>query len=66
MFRPYFFWKGDNVNEDMLRMYLRAINEKQNIIIEQLNSLSKVIANHLNLAIEEGECNLDEVEWFDN
>ena len=64
MFRPYFFWKGDNVNEDMLRMYLRAINEKQNILIEQLNALSKVIANHLDLAIEEGELDINETEWF--
>ena len=50
------------MNEDMLRMYLRAINEKQNIIIEQLNTLSKVVANHLNLAIEEGELDFNETE----
>ena len=50
------------MNEDMLRMYLRAINEKQNIIIEQLNTLSKVVANHLNLSIEEGEFDINETE----
>ena len=50
------------MNEDMLRMYLRAINEKQNILIEQLNALSKAIANHLDLAIEEGELDINETE----
>ena len=50
------------MNEDMLRMYLRAINEKQNILIEQLNALSKVIANHLDLAIAEGELDINETE----
>ena len=34
--------------------YLNYIMRQNNVIIEQLNALTKVIANHLNLAIEEG------------
>ena len=34
--------------------YLNYIMRQNNVIIEQLNSLTKAIANHLNLAIEEG------------
>ena len=34
---------------------LDRIERKQNILIEQVSALSKVLANHLGLAIEEGE-----------
>ena len=34
--------------------YLNYIMRQNNVIIEQLNALTKAIANHLNLAIEEG------------
>lgn len=40
----------------MLKMYLRAINDKQNIILEQISALSIALAKHLDLPIEEGEC----------
>lgn len=50
------------MDDTMLRMYLRAINEKQNIIIEQLSMLSKVLAKHLDLPIEEGESDVNDVK----
>ena len=34
--------------------YLNYIMRQNNVIIEQLNALTKAIANHLNLTIEEG------------
>ena len=34
--------------------YLNYIMRQNNVIIEQLNALTKVIANQLNLASEEG------------
>ena len=34
--------------------YLNYIMRQNNVIIEQLNALTKSISNHLNLAIEEG------------
>ena len=34
--------------------YLNYIMRQNSVIIEQLNALTKAIANHLNLAIEEG------------
>ena len=34
--------------------YLNYIMRQNNVIIEQLNALTKAIANHINLAIEEG------------
>ena len=39
--------------------YLNYIMRQNNVIIEQLNALTKAIANHLNLAIEEG---VDDIE----
>ena len=39
--------------------YLNYIMRQNNVIIEQLNALTKVVANHLNLAIEEG---VEEIE----
>lgn len=43
------------MNDIHLKMQLRRIERRQDIIMEQLSALSKVIANHLGLAIEEGE-----------
>lgn len=47
--------------EDLqLRKYLYAVMQRQDIILEQLSAISKVLANQFNLPIEEGECE-DEV-----
>lgn len=54
------------MDDVMLKMYLRAINEKQNIIIEQLTALSRAFANHLDLPIEEGENDINDIERDNN
>ena len=48
---------------------LDMINSKQNILIEQVSALSRVIAKQCGLAIEDGEMEcvyIDESERFNN
>lgn len=47
------------MNDMQIVACLHGIMKRQEILIEQLSSLSKVIANHLDLPIEEG---VDEYE----
>ena len=51
-FISYFFRKGDYMDDTQLK-YLDYIVRQNNAMIEQLNTLVKVIANHLELPIEE-------------
>lgn len=53
------------MDDVMSKMYLRSINEKQNIILEQLSAISIALAKHLDLPIEEEECEYtNDVEWI--
>lgn len=47
------------MDDKTLEKALRIIVHRQDIIIEQLTALSKVLAKHLDLPIEEGECEYD-------
>lgn len=47
------------MDEKTLEKCLRIIIHRQDIVIEQISALSKVLANHLELPIEEGEFEYD-------
>lgn len=47
------------MNDKTLEKALRIIIHRQDIIIEQISALSKVLAKHLELPIEEGEFEYD-------
>ena len=49
------------VKYSTIYMYLCKIIQTQNIIIDQISSISKVLADNLDLPIEEGECDIDEI-----
>lgn len=55
-FHPYFYKEVNNVDEKTFEKYLHILVQRQDIIIEQISALSTVLAKHLDLPIEEGEC----------
>ena len=64
MFAPIFFERGDNMDEREIRFYFRKMLRMQEIMVEQLSSICKVLADKEGLAIEEGECE-DEIIGVD-
>lgn len=44
----------------IIKKKIDVINMKQNIILEQLSVISRILAKQYNLPIEEGECEVDE------
>lgn len=49
------------MNEETFEKYLRVLVHRQDIIIEQISALSKALANHLDLPVEEGEFEYDDI-----
>lgn len=49
------------MDNETIYMCLCKIMQRQNILIEQVSSISKALADNLDLPIEEGECNIDEI-----
>ena len=49
------------MDNETIYMCLCKIMQTQNIIIEQVSSISKALADNLDLPIEEGECDIDEI-----
>ena len=47
------------MDDKTLEKCLRILIHRQDVIIDQLSALSKVLAKHLDLPIEEGECEYD-------
>lgn len=50
------------MDEKTFERALQIIIHRQDIIIEQISALSRVLANHLDLPIEEGECEYDDIK----
>lgn len=49
------------MDDSTIYMYLYKIMQTQSIIIDQISSISKVLADNFDLPIEEGECDIDEI-----
>lgn len=47
------------MDDKTLEKAIRILIHRQDIIIEQISALSKTLAKHLDLPIEEGECEYD-------